>query len=166
MEPESDKKHIKLDVLKKHVLEHDFPRFRMAWASQNTAKIKLFWHCFWKCRFRKNHAPVEAKLVFFRFGASKNRAKIDANTHSGKTSTKIGSNIDFRTDLRLQKPSKSRRKATLNEACFATLCNLRGNRRKSTGGIVCKASKWLRIWLCLLHPSIHPSIHQDCPRSP
>ena len=157
MEPESTKKHIKLDVLKKHVLEHDFPRFRMAGASQNTAKIKLFWHCFWKCRFRKNHAPVEAKLVFFRFGASKNLATIDADTHSEKASKKIGSDVDFREDWGFKPPPKSLRKATLNEACFATLWKPPGNRRKSTGGIVCKASKWLRIWLGLLYLLICPS---------
>ena len=44
-----------------------------------------------------------------------------------------------------QNPSKSLRKATLSEACFATLCKPRGNRRKSTGLSVCKASKWLGI---------------------
>ena len=60
-----------------------------------------------------------------------------------------------------QNPSKSLRKATLSEACFATLCKSPTNRRKATGVIVCKASIWLRIWLGLLHPSIHPSIHWD-----
>ena len=44
-----------------------------------------------------------------------------------------------------QNPSKSLRKATLSEACFATLCKSPGSRRKSTGIVVCKASKWLGI---------------------
>ena len=44
-----------------------------------------------------------------------------------------------------QNPSKSLRKATLSEACFATLCNSPTNRRKVTGAMPCKASKWLCI---------------------
>ena len=45
----------------------------------------------------------------------------------------------------LQNPSKSLCKATPNEACFATLWKPPVNRRKSTGGIACKASLWLGI---------------------
>ena len=44
-----------------------------------------------------------------------------------------------------QNPAKSLRKATLNEACCTTLWKLPTNRRKATGGMVCKASKWLGI---------------------
>ena len=61
------------------------------------------------------------------------------------------------------KPSKSLQKATLNEACFATLWKLPATRRKSTEVVVCKASKWLRIWLGLLYLSIYLLI---CPSSP
>ena len=59
----------------------------------------------------------------------------------------------------LQNRPGTRKKAVLDEACLATLWNLRGNRRKLTGLGVGKASKRLRIWLGFLHPSIHPSIH-------
>ena len=38
-----------------------------------------------------------------------------------------------------------------NEACFATLWDLPGSRRKSTGGIVFGLPIWLRIWLGLLY---------------
>ena len=44
-----------------------------------------------------------------------------------------------------QNPSKSLRKATLREACFATPCNPPRSRRKSTDPVVCGASKRLGI---------------------
>ena len=53
--------------------------------------------------------------------------------------------------LAFQNPRKSAPKAMKNEACVATLWKSRGTRRKPTGGIACKASKWLCIWLGLLH---------------
>ena len=46
---------------------------------------------------------------------------------------------------------KTPRKATLNGACFATLCNPRQSRRKLTGIIAFGRPNWLRIWLGLLH---------------
>ena len=49
-----------------------------------------------------------------------------------------------------QNGSKSDPERLQNEACFATLCKLPASRRKSTGLSVCKASKWLGIWLGLL----------------
>ena len=145
MEPKSNKKHIKFDVLKKHVLEPDFYRFCIVLASPKPPKIELFLQRFGKRRFRKNHAPVEAKSIFSRFRTSKNPTKIVAKTHSKKTSQKEGSNIDFCEGFRLQKPSKSLQKAMLNDACCATRCDLPRNRRKSTGIVVCKASKRLGI---------------------
>ena len=45
----------------------------------------------------------------------------------------------------LPNPPKSLRKAMRNEACFATLWKLPRSRRKSTGIIVCRASKRLSI---------------------
>ena len=145
MVPKSNKKHIKFDVLKKHVLEPDFYRCCIVLASPKPPKIELFLQRFGKRRFRKNHAPVEAKSIFSRFRTSKNPTKIDAKTHSKKTSQKGGSNIDFCEGFRLQKPSKSLPKATQNEAGSATLWKPRGSRRKSTGPGVCTVSKWLGI---------------------
>ena len=66
----------------------------------------------------------------------------------------------------LQKRFGTRTNGVSKEACFATLCNSPGSRRKSTEVVVCKPSKWLGIWLGLLHPSIHPSIRWSAPRRP
>ena len=66
----------------------------------------------------------------------------------------------------LQNRPGTRKNGGLDEACFATLCKLPANRRKLTEVVVCKASKWPRIWLGLLHPSIYPSIHWSAPRRP
>ena len=64
------------------------------------------------------------------------------------------SSFNFPLLTKKKNPSKLLRKATRNEACFATLWKSPGSRRKATGPIVCKASKWLRIWLGLLHPQL------------
>ena len=56
----------------------------------------------------------------------------------------LGSDFDF------HKPPKLLQKAMLNEACFATLWNSPGSRRKSTGGIAFGPPIWLGIWLGLL----------------
>ena len=50
---------------------------------------------------------------------------------------KNGRESDFGIHFGFQNPPKTLRKATLNEACFATLCNPPGNRRKSTGPGLC-----------------------------
>ena len=105
------------------------------------------------------------KQWFSRFGAFKNRSKIDAKTRSKKTSEKAFQKLIFSSILgsqnlpkSLQKPQKSLFKAMLNEACFATLWKSPGSRRKSTGGIAFGPPIWLRIWLGLLHPSIQAFI--------
>ena len=74
-----------------------------------------------------------------------------------KASKKSRTKFDFGSILAsqnllksLRKPRKSLPEAMSNEACFATLCKLPRSRRKSTGIMVCKASKWLGIWLGLL----------------
>ena len=50
----------------------------------------------------------------------------------------------------LPKPPKSLLKATQNQACFATLWNPPGPRRKLTGVATFGLRKWLGIWLGLL----------------
>ena len=124
-------------------------------ASKNGAKINVFSNLQRKRRFCENRAPVEARARFSRFGASKNRPNIGVQTHSKNTSKKWASNIDFRMHFGLPKPPKSLLKAMRNEACFATLWNPRAARRKATGAGLCKASKWLGIWLGLLYLSIY-----------
>ena len=119
-------------------------------AFQREAKIKLCSHLYRKCRFCKNHCFSSGKLLFFWFGASKNRTKIDTKTQLKITSKKNSKILNFSVHFDFRKPPKSLRKATLNEACFATLWKSRGSRRKSTEPGVCKASKWLGIWLGLL----------------
>ena len=66
------------------------------------------------------------------------------------TSKKKALTSNLGIDLGFPKPLKWLQKAMLNEACFATLWNSHGNRRKSSGLSVCKASKGLRIWLGFL----------------
>ena len=132
-------------------------------ASKNKAKIDVFSNLFWKRRFCENRVPVEARARFSRFGASKNRPNIGVQTHSKKTSKKWASNIDFGIHFGLPKPPKSLLKAMRNEACFATLWKSPGNRRKSSGPGLCKASKWLGIWLGLLYLSIYLLICSSSP---
>ena len=122
-----------------------FNRFFLDLASANKAKIDGFSNILGKRRFCKNRAPVEARARFLRFGPSKNRGEIDTKTHSKITSKKGGPNIDFYVHVGLRKPLKSIPKATSNGACFTTLCNSRGPRRKLTGLGLCWFSKWLRI---------------------
>ena len=157
MEPTSTKKQRKIDVEKQHVLGDDFSRIFVVLASENGVNIDIFSSLFRTRRFCKNRAPVEARARFFRSPASKNRRKIDAKMHSKITSKKILENRVCASILASQNLPKSLPKATWNEACCATLWKLLGNRRKSTQVIVCKASKWLFIWLGLLHPLICPS---------
>ena len=79
-----------------------FSRIFLVLASENTAKIHIFSLLFRKRRFSENRAPVETKLLFFRFGASKKRPKIDAETRSKKGSQKYFPKIDFGFDFGLQ----------------------------------------------------------------
>ena len=131
---------------KKNVfLEAMFDRIFFDLASKNGAKIDNFSFFFRQRRFCKNHAPVEAGARFLGFGASKNRTKIDAKTYSKITSKKKAQKSNFGIHFGVPKPLKSLRKAMLNEACFATLWNLRGSRRKVTG----VATFGLRKWLCI-----------------
>ena len=79
-----------------------FYRIFLVWASGNGAKIHVFKLLFRKRRFSENRAPVETKLLFFRFGASKKRPKIDAETRSKKGSQKYLPKIDFGFDFGFQ----------------------------------------------------------------
>ena len=88
MEPKSTKKHTKYHVKKKHIFKHDFYRIFFVLASQKKAKIEVFSHLYPKRRFCKNHCFSQRKLLFFRFGASKNRPKFNAKMHLKKTSKK------------------------------------------------------------------------------
>ena len=99
-------------------------------ASQNGTKITHFSYFYRKRRFCKNRAPVEAKLIFSRFRASKNRAKIDTKMHSKKTSKKRAPNVDFGIDFGLPRPPKSTPKASSNATRFATLWTSPATRRK------------------------------------
>ena len=88
---------------KKHMFFNTiFSRIFLVWASENGAKIHVFSLLFRKRRFSENRAPVETKLLFFRFGASKKRPKIDAETRSKKGSQKYFPKIDFGFDFGFQ----------------------------------------------------------------
>ena len=145
MEAKSKKKHLKCEALKQHFFESILILIFFALASKNKAKIMFFSYLFRKRRFCKNHAPVEARARFLRFGASKFQTKIDAKTHSKTTLKKTAPDVNFRIHFGLQKPPKSLPKAKVYEAGFATLWKSHGNRRKLTGGSLCKASIWLGI---------------------
>ena len=66
------------------------------------------------------------------------------------TSKKKALKSNLGIDLGFPKPLKWLQQAMLNEACFATIWNSHAIRRNATGLGVCKASKWLGIWLGLL----------------
>ena len=146
MEPKSKKKRLKCDAWKQCNFESIFNAVFFALASENGAKIQCFSHLYRRRRFCKNHC--------FPTWASKNLVKIDAKRYQKKNIEKMARKSNFGVHVGLQNPLKSLRKATRNEACFATLWKLPRSRRKATGPIACWASKWLRIWLGLLHPSI------------
>ena len=72
--PKSSQNHEKSQInakksmSKKHMVFNTiFSRFFSVWASENGAKIEIFSLLFRKRRFCKIRAPVEAKLLFFRF---------------------------------------------------------------------------------------------------
>ena len=83
-----------------------FSRFIMVLVPESDSKIEICSILFRKRRFCKNRAPVEAKLLFFRFRASQKPLKIDAETHSKKTSKKNLPKIDFGLHFGLPKPPK------------------------------------------------------------
>ena len=92
---------------KKHMFFNTmFSRIFLALASENVAEIHVFSLLFRKRRFNENRAPVETKLLFFRFGASKKRPKIDAETRSKKGSQKYLPKIEFGFDFGLPNPPK------------------------------------------------------------
>ena len=82
-------------------------------ASENEAKIEVFWLLFRKRRFYENRAPVEAKLLFFTFRASEKRLKIDANIDLEKNIEKNPQKSIFPSKLasqNLPKSNKNRKK--------------------------------------------------------
>ena len=68
-------------------------------ASENEAKTKVFLLLFRKRRFYENRAPVEAKLLFFRFRATQNDVQTLKNsmpkTCCFSTSFFSGFGLDF-----------------------------------------------------------------------
>ena len=126
-----------------------FNRFFVVWASKNEAKID---HCsllFRKRRFDENHWFCQGKSWCLRFRASKNARKINAKTRSTKASQKnlpesILASIFAppKHPNSLPKTLKSLRKAMLNEACVATLCNSPTNRPKAAGLGALGLSPW------------------------
>merc|ERR1712078_924800 len=116
-----------------------FSRIFLALASENNAQIHVFSLLFRKRRFSENRAPVETKLLFFRFGASKKRPKIDAETRSKKGSQKYLPKIDFGFDFGLpnppkihQNPPKKRRKAKLVSRRYGNRAEVVARQRKSS----------------------------------
>ena len=145
IEPKSMKKCSKIRFEKNIFLKTIFYRIFVDLASENASKINHFFNIFQKRRFCKNCAPVEPGAQFLGFGASKKLPKNVSKRHSKTTSKKLAKKSNFGIHFGFQNRPRWLRKATQNEACFATLCKLPGSRRKLTGGSVCKASKWLGI---------------------
>ena len=115
-----------------------FSRIFLALASENGAEIQVSSLLFRKRRFNENRAPVETKLLFFRFGASKKRPKIDAETRSKKGSQKYLPKIDFGFDFGSQNPpkihenpSKQRRKAKPVSRRYGNRPQVVGSQRKA-----------------------------------
>ena len=131
-------------------LDSNFERIFFVLASENDGKIEQVVHFYRKHRFCKNHCFPYEKSLFFWLGASKNLSKLDAQTQWKIKSKKKPQKPNLESHLAFQNPWKRAPKAMWNKACFATLWKSRGTHRKSTGGIACKASKWLCIWLGLL----------------
>ena len=67
-------------------------RFLIAFAFKNGSKIMIEQSIFRKRRCNEFRAPVEAKLVFFKFRAFKIRWEIDARMHWKKASDKLPKN--------------------------------------------------------------------------
>ena len=59
-------------------------RFLMDLKLQNDPKINAFGSFVCKCRFHENHCFSLVKSMFFRFGLTKNRTKIECKTRSKK----------------------------------------------------------------------------------
>ena len=59
-------------------------RFLMDLKLQNDLKINAFGSFVCKCRFHENHFFSLGKPIFFRFGPTKNRTKIECKTRSKK----------------------------------------------------------------------------------
>ena len=58
--------------------------FFMDFRLQNDPEINAFGSFVCKSRFRENHCFSLVKSMFFRFGATKNRTKIECKTRSKK----------------------------------------------------------------------------------
>ena len=92
------KKHLFFNIM--------FSRFFVVLASENDSKIEVFWHFFRKPRFCEICSFPIGKSIISGFGASKKRPKIDAKTHSKKTSKKKPKKPDFGSVLTSQNPPK------------------------------------------------------------
>ena len=87
----------------------------------------------------------KAVNLFALENINKSPAKFDVKKLSRITSTKKARTSTFGIYLGLRNPRKSVPKATLNEACFATLWKSPQTRRKLTGVIAFGLPIWLRI---------------------
>ena len=140
-------------MLKKHMLCNIIcSRFFVALASENDSKIQLFFGTFSKTSILRKCSETLAVRTKIKVRSLQKRKKITKKSIPKRTRKKHRKKASQKSILAsiltseiLQKPPKSLPKATQNEAGFATLWNSPGSRRKLTEGIVCKASKWLRI---------------------
>ena len=120
MEPKPKKTCKNSIIWKSMFLNTIFHRNFIVLASKYGTKIGRFSIIFWKRRFCKNRAPVEAKLLFLRFRAFKNRPKIDAKAMFEKNLEKNIPKIEFGTILGSQSSSnidpKSKKVASKTES--------------------------------------------------
>ena len=138
--------------------EHDFSSifdgFDLPKRSQNGA----FLNDFSKTPILWKLAPLSSENLFFevrslqKCNPKRCRNALEKNIAKKHAKTRFGA--PFWPPKTSPKPNWTRIYRVSNDVCFATLWKPHGNRRKLTGVGVCKASKWLRIWLGLLHPSI------------
>ena len=154
MEPTSTKKFWKIDVEKQHVLGDDFFSNFRRFGIRKWSQHRPFFVTFSKTSILQKSCSRRGESSIFQVSSVQKSKKNRCQNALQNNFEKNAQKSSFCVNFGFPKPRKSTRKATQNEARFATLWKPPGTRRKLTGIIVCKASKWLGIWLGLLHPLI------------
>ena len=122
-----------------------FIAFFSLWPPKMKPKSMIFSIILKNVDFVKIMVFLKENCYFSGFEPTKNDQKSMPTSHSKNSSKKTSRNSilgPFWPPQNLRKTLKSLPEAMLNEACFATLWKPPESRRKSTGRMVCKASKW------------------------
>ena len=141
----------KIEVNKTHAFQHGFFSIFRHFGLRKPFQNRRFFATFSKtsilCKSLQNTGCAHKNQGSNSKKTRKFCQKIDPETHSKNASQKIAQKSICASILASQPLPKSsqnrpgtRKNAVLDEACFATLCNPPGNRRKVSGAVVCKAS--------------------------